>query len=97
MEVEIKEELLLVLLLKGLAKLLGVINCRMKHLIRLQILSVEVTSCQRASVVPIDDSICVQHRYDINFKVLSQILHELLFLRRRRIEKEIHPTAKLII
>ena len=71
MEIEIEEELLFVLLLQGLAKLFGVIDCRMKNFTRLQILPVKVTGCQRASVVAVDDSICVQHWYDIDFKMIS--------------------------
>ena len=89
-EVEVQEELLLVGLLQGLAQFLGVVHGGMEDFARLEILSVEVARRQGTSVVTVDDAVGVQHRYDVDFEMLFQILHELLFLRRRRVEEEVH-------
>ena len=78
-EVQVQEKLLLVNIHYIFAEFLCVVNCGMELLAWLQPFSVEVTGGQGASVVSVYYAVYIQHRYDIDFEIIFQVLHEFLF------------------
>ena len=96
MDVEVHEELLLLEVCYLLTQLLREIDRRMQHLTRVLILPIQVTSRQRAPIVPVDHTVHIEHRYDVELKMLLQVLDQnLLFLRfgvEKRVENALdHP------
>lgn len=71
---EITEHCKLPLLTELSDTLLGIVYCWMQHFAWSFPSSVQVTACQTASIVTIDNAVGVQHRYDFKNEILSQKL-----------------------
>jgi hypothetical protein len=48
------------------------VNSGMLQLIRIQILPIQIKSCKIAPVVSIDDSVNIQHRYNVENEIFSK-------------------------
>ena len=73
MPVEVAENLQVPLLRELVAELLGGKNGWMKYLAGSFPSSIEITACQRASIITVNDSIRVEHGDDFENKVLSEV------------------------
>jgi hypothetical protein len=48
------------------------VNSGMLQLIWIQILPIQIKSCKIAPIVPIDDPVNIQHRYNVEDEIFSQ-------------------------
>ena len=63
-------------LLQTLDQHLGVINGGMNRLVRIGPSSIQITSCQRASIVAVNHSVRIEHRNDFEHKLWTQTRKE---------------------
>ena len=87
---EISENEKLTLFYEVVDHLLGVVNSWMKDLRGRLPSTIQITTCQGASIVTVDDSVWVQHRDNFEDEVLSKNLGFWYFSTREVVNSTLH-------
>jgi hypothetical protein len=87
-----QEKLLVVVFSQGLAQLLRIVNCWVCSFAWLQPFTVEITGGKGAAVVAVYDAVDVEHRNDVEFEMIFEIVDEHLFLSVFWVEEGIHQS-----
>ena len=87
-----EEKLLVVIFSQGLAQLLRIVNRWVRGFAWLQPLTVEITGGEGAAVVAVDDAVDVEHRDDVEFEMIFQIVDKRLLLFIFWVEESVHQS-----
>ena len=74
----------------GRYELLGVVNSGVKNFRRIRPAAIQISSYHVASIVADDDTIWIQHRYNLEYEILPQKLCFLVLRMRQEIQHTSH-------